>query len=62
VHGVADLVTPYFVTKLLLDQLPAFGDSPRIRLVVLPGGHMSYIRDDSRRALRDDARTLIEQK
>ena len=25
VHGLADLVTPYFATKLMLDQLPAYG-------------------------------------
>lgn len=62
VHGLADLVTPYFSTKLLLDQLPAYGDSERVRLVVFPGGHMSYIRDDSRRMLRDAARIAIEGK
>lgn len=59
-HGLADLVTPYFATKLLLDQLPAFGEAPRVRLVVLPGGHMSYIGDESRKLLRDAARTTIE--
>lgn len=62
VHGLADLVTPYFATKLLLDQFPAFGDASRVRLVTLPGGHMSYIRDESRRLLRDAARTTIEGK
>ena len=46
VHGLTDLVTPYFATKLLLDQLPAYGDSARVRLIVLPGGHMSYLRDE----------------
>jgi len=61
VHGVTDLVTPYFATKLLLDQLPAFGDGSRLQFVVLPGGHMSYVRDESRRALRDAARTSIER-
>lgn len=61
VHGITDLVTPYFATKLLLDQLPAFGDRSRVQFVVLPGGHMSYVRDESRRALRDAARTSIER-
>ena len=61
VHGITDLVTPYFATKLLLDQLPAFGDGSRLQLVVLPGGHMPYVRDESRRALRDTARTSIER-
>ena len=47
-HGFTDLVTPYFETKLLLDQLPAFGDEARVKLEVFPGGHMFYSRDASR--------------
>lgn len=62
VHGLADLVTPYFATKLQLDQLPAFGEGSRVRLIVLPGGHMPYTRDDARKSLRDAARALIETK
>lgn len=61
-HGLADLVTPYYASKLLLDQLPAFGEATRVRLVTTPGGHMSYFRDDSRRLLRDEARKTIEGK
>ncbi|WP_159727151.1 S10 family peptidase [Methylosinus sp. Ce-a6] len=61
-HGLADLVTPYYASKLLIDQLPAFGEATRVRLVTTPGGHMSYIRDDSRRLLRDEARKAIEGK
>jgi carboxypeptidase C (cathepsin A) len=61
VHGITDLVTPYFATKLLLDQLPAFGDGSRVQFVVLPGGHMPYVRDESRRALRDTARISVER-
>lgn len=62
VHGLTDLVTPYFATKLLLDQLPAYGEASRIRFVTLPGGHMSYIRDESRKLLRDAARSTIERR
>lgn len=61
-HGLTDLVTPYFATKLLLDQFPAFGDAPRVRFVTVPGGHMSYLVDESRKLLRDAARTLIDGK
>lgn len=60
VHGVADLVTPYFATKLLLDQLPAYGDADRVRLIVLKGGHMPYLHDESRANMRDAARKLVE--
>lgn len=60
VHGVADLVTPYFATKLMLDQLPAYGDADRVRLIVLKGGHMPYLHDESRAGMRDAARKLVE--
>ncbi len=59
-HGITDLVTSYFSTKLLLDQLPAYGDAQRVRFEVVPGGHMFYARDQSRAALRDAGRDLIE--
>ncbi|WP_348934028.1 peptidase S10 [Aquabacter sp. CN5-332] len=59
-HGFTDLVTPYFESKLLLDQLPALGDPSRVRLEVFPGGHMFYWRDGSRRDLHDAARSMIE--
>lgn len=58
VHGITDLVTPYFATALLLQQVTA---TPRLSLVVLPGGHMSYLRDDSRAALATQARAVIER-
>lgn len=61
-HGYTDLVTPYFESKLLLDQLPAFGDSGRVRLETFPGGHMFYSRDLSRAGLRESARAMIEAR
>ncbi len=60
-HGRDDLVTPYFATKLLLAQLPEIGAPDRVRLLVTPGGHMLYLRDASRAALRDAARALVER-
>lgn len=62
VHGAADMVTPYFATKLMLDQFPAFGDAGRVKLFVLKGGHMPYLYEDSRKALRDAGRQLIEAR
>ena len=61
-HGVTDLVTPYFTSKLLLDQIAPMGEPDRVHLSVYGGGHMFYARDASRAALRDDARKLIEAK
>jgi carboxypeptidase C (cathepsin A) len=59
VHGVFDLVTPYFATQLLLDQVPEAGIADRIRLSIYPGGHMFYSNDASRVALRDEAARLF---
>ena len=57
-HGASDLVTPYFETQMILDQMPAFASPDRLKLVVYGGGHMYYSRDASRRALRQDAMEL----
>jgi carboxypeptidase C (cathepsin A) len=57
-HGASDLVTPYFETQMILDQMPAFASPERLKFAVYGGGHMYYSRDASRRALREDAREL----
>ena len=58
VHGLYDLVTPYFASKMVLDQLPpAFAG--RARLLVIPGGHMFYTRDASRARLRDEGEAMV---
>ena len=59
-HGLFDLATPYFGTKILLDQLPAYASPERVRLVVYPGGHMFYLRDASRQAFRAEAEALMK--
>ncbi|HEY2134624.1 MAG TPA: peptidase S10 [Xanthobacteraceae bacterium] len=59
VHGANDLITPYFGTQLLLNQLPLYGATDRVRLAVYGGGHMFYNRDASRRALHDDAEAMF---
>jgi carboxypeptidase C (cathepsin A) len=62
VHGYADLVAPYFRTKLILNQMPTVGtDVSRVRLEVYGGGHMLYSRDASRAAFRKDALRLFEE-
>ncbi|MGA7997660.1 MAG: peptidase S10, partial [Bradyrhizobium sp.] len=59
-HGLFDLATPYFGTRIELDQLPAFASPDRVKLVVYPGGHMFYSRDASRRAFRTEAEALMK--
>ncbi len=58
-HGLTDLVTPYFASKLLLDQVPETAPPGRLELRVYGGGHMFYSRDASRAALHADAAELV---
>ena len=58
-HGLTDQVTPYFASKVLIDQVPPMGDPDRLRLKVYGGGHMLYLDAKSRAGLREDARKLI---
>jgi carboxypeptidase C (cathepsin A) len=57
-HGMTDLVTPYFASRFLIDQLPKLGDTPRVTLKLYPGGHMMYLRAASRSRLHQDASEL----
>ena len=58
IHGLYDLVTPYFASKMVLDQLPpAFAS--RARLLAISGGHMFYMRDASRARLRDEGEAMV---
>ncbi|WP_128933044.1 S10 family peptidase [Bradyrhizobium zhanjiangense] len=59
-HGLFDLATPYFGSKRVLDQLPAFV-TQRVKFVVYPGGHMFYSRDGSRQAMRSEVEALIRE-
>jgi carboxypeptidase C (cathepsin A) len=56
-HGVADLQTPYMMSRYVKNQMPAaLGD--RITLKLYAGGHMMYLREESRRRLHDDAQAF----
>jgi carboxypeptidase C (cathepsin A) len=54
-HGWNDLACPYFESKLLVAQMPAFGVTERVKVRVYPGGHMFYGRPASAAAFRRDA-------
>jgi len=56
-HGVADLETPYMMSRYIKDHMPApLGD--RIALKLYAGGHMLYLHSDSRRRLHDDVQAF----
>jgi carboxypeptidase C (cathepsin A) len=59
-HGLFDLATPYFASKVMLDQLPAYARSDRVKLVVYPGGHMFYSRDATRQAFRAEVEKAMK--
>ena len=59
--GYADLVTPYFASRYLLDQLMPLAGAAPIAFRAYPGGHMMYMRPGSRRALAEDARALYRR-
>ena len=48
-HGRSDLVTPYGVSRYLLDQLRPVGAPERVQLTTYRGGHMFYLSDEQRR-------------
>jgi carboxypeptidase C (cathepsin A) len=61
VHGYADLVTPYFASDMILDQLPAAA-ADQVRRATDRGGHMFYLRAGSRRSFRSDAAALYGER
>ncbi|MBM6580233.1 hypothetical protein ILT44_08575 [Microvirga sp. BT689] len=60
-HGFTDLVTPYFTSQLLLNQLPDLGPQKRVGLAVYEGGHMFYSRQASRQVFKADAQRLFDE-
>ncbi len=58
VHGYTDMVTPYAVSRYVLDQLPDLPAPSRVQLKVYRGGHMFYVQDESRRRFTADAKSF----
>ena len=57
-HGYSDMVTPYAMSRYVLEHLPAFDGEERAELKLYRGGHMLYLDPDSRKAFTADARTM----
>jgi carboxypeptidase C (cathepsin A) len=53
-HGYSDMVTPYAVSRYVLDHLPPF--EGRAAMKLYRGGHMFYLDPSSRKAFATDAR------
>jgi carboxypeptidase C (cathepsin A) len=59
-HGRSDMVTPYGMSRYVLDHLPSIGDGDRAQLRLYRGGHMFYLDNESRRAFTADARAFYQ--
>jgi len=57
-HGYSDMVTPYAMTRYILDHMPAFDPPGRAQLKLYRGGHMLYLDAKSRQAFSADAATF----
>ena len=54
-HGYSDMITPYGMTRYVLDHLPQTVTPGRAQLKLYRGGHMLYLDADSRKAFSADA-------
>ena len=57
-HGMSDMVTPYGVSRYVLDHLPSSIEEERAELRLYRGGHMFYMDPQSRKSFTADARTI----
>ena len=61
-HGLTDLVTPYFETRMVLDQIVLTGSAERQRFETYAGGHMFYSREEARKLFRADGERLVGRR
>jgi carboxypeptidase C (cathepsin A) len=54
-HGYSDMVTPYGMTRYVLDHLPPTDKPGRAQLKLYRGGHMLYLDAQSRKGFSADA-------
>ncbi len=59
--GYTDLITPYMVPTYLVNQLPPLDGAAPITVEDYAGGHMLYLRPDSRRALKQDVEAMYRR-
>ena len=59
--GYTDLITPYLAPSYLVNQLTPLEGATPIRVEDYAGGHMLYLRPDSRRALKQDVEAMYEK-
>ena len=60
-HGMSDMVTPYAVSRYVLDHMPQMGDPMRTQLKLYRGGHMLYLDPGSRHAFSSDVKAFYQE-
>jgi carboxypeptidase C (cathepsin A) len=58
-HGRSDMVTPYAMTRYVLDHMPTMSPPGRVQLKVYRGGHMLYLDPQSRKAFTADVAAMV---
>ena len=61
-HGYSDMVTPYPMSRYILDHMPAFDPAGRAQLKLYRGGHMIYLDPQSRKAFTADVAAFFRDK
>ena len=61
-HGYSDMVTPYAMTRYILNHMPAFDPPGRAQLKLYRGGHMLYLDPQSRKAFTADVAAFYRDK
>ena len=59
--GYTDLITPYLASTYLVGQLPVLPRAEPIQIENYAGGHMLYLRPESREALKQDAKAMYDR-
>lgn len=60
-HGYSDMVTPFGMSRYVLDHLPPMSDPTRVQLKLYRGGHMLYLDPESRHAFSADAKAFYQE-
>jgi carboxypeptidase C (cathepsin A) len=60
-HGYSDMVTPFGMSRYVLDHLPPMADPSRVQLKLYRGGHMLYLDPESRHAFSADAKAFYQE-
>jgi carboxypeptidase C (cathepsin A) len=59
--GYTDLITPYLEASFLVNQLPPLEGASPIVIETYAGGHMLYLRPETRHALKADVEAMYER-